>query len=227
MKKGRGRTWLGCLLRLLLILAAFYFTWCVAGLLFLRWADPPSTGVQAQRRIEAIANRADYRKYYTFVPLDQISVHLRHAVIVAEDGRFYQHSGVDWREVEKVLQEEVPKGRLRGASTLTQQLVKNLFTTTHQNPMRKPVEMILAPVAEKMLGKDRILELYLNVVEWGSGIYGAEAASRHYYGLTAARLNREQAARLAACLPAPRRWKPQKMDRYSATILTRMEGRGW
>lgn len=227
MKRGRRRPWLGRLLSFTLLLAAFGFAWCLGGLVLLRWADPPSTAVQTQRRVEAILDGAEYRKYYTFVPVERISVHLRHAVIAAEDGRFYQHSGVDWQELEKVLQEEIPKGRLRGASTLTQQLVKNLFMTTHPNPLRKPVEFVLAPLAEKVLGKERILELYLNVVEWGPGIYGAEAASRHYYGVTAARLTREQAARLAACLPSPRRWKPQQMDRYGAIILQRMAGRGW
>jgi monofunctional biosynthetic peptidoglycan transglycosylase len=115
----------------------------------------------------------------------------------------------------------------RGASTITQQLVKNLFFTTHRNPLRKAAEYVLAPMADAILGKRRVLELYLNVVEWGDGVFGAESAARVYYGIPASRVGREQAARLAACLPAPRRRKPARMDRYSGQILMRMRQMGW
>lgn len=193
----------------------------------MRYVDPPLTVVQAQRRGESLFSDDGYTKRYQFVPLDHISRNLQHAVIAAEDGRFYEHSGIDWMEIEKVVSEEVPRGRVRGASTITQQLVKNLFMTTHRNPLRKPVEFVFAPVAEAILSKDRILELYLNVIEWGPGVYGAEAAAQHHYGVSAAGLTREQSARLAACLPAPRTWRPERMDRYAGIILGRMEGRGW
>ena len=215
------------LLRLILGCILLYVGLCIAGLTALRWIDPPFTAVHAQRRIESLFQQGEYGKQFTFVPLESISPDLRHAVIAAEDGRFYQHHGVDWLELRKVLADEVRRGRLRGASTITQQLVKNLFMTTHRSALRKPFELLLVPVAELILRKRRILELYLNVIEWGPGVYGAEAASRRYYGVTAAQLGREQAARLAACIPYPSRRRPEMMDNYSAEILARMSRMGW
>jgi monofunctional biosynthetic peptidoglycan transglycosylase len=208
--------------------AAVNLFWTVA-LFALRVVNPPTTGVQIQRRVESWARHTPYRKRQTFVPLSKISPELQHAVISAEDGRFYQHHGIDWDETEKVAQESQEKGELiRGASTIPQQLVKNLFFTTHRNPLRKLLEYTLAPMADRILGKRRELELYLNVVEWGpGGVYGIEEGAKYHYHVSAARLNREQAARMAAILPAPRRWHPARMDDYSAIILARMEKAGW
>ena len=209
-------------------LAAVYLFWTVA-LIALRTVNPPTTGVQIQRRVEAWASGTRYRKRYTFVPLSKISLELQHAVISAEDGTFYRHHGIDWEETEKVAQESQDKGKLgRGASTITQQLVKNLFFTTHRNPVRKAFEYTLAPMADSILGKRRVLELYLNVVEWGpSGVYGIEEGAKYHYHIPASRLDREQSARLAAILPSPRRWRPARMDDYSSIILARMEKAGW
>jgi len=216
------------LISLLLVVIAVHAASALA-LLALRVVNPVTTGIQIQRRIEALLHRTPYRKRYTFVPLKQISPELQHAVISAEDGRFYQHSGLDWAEMQKVAEESQKKGELtRGASTLTQQLVKNLFFTTHRNPLRKVCEYTLAPMADQILGKRRVLELYLNVVEWGpAGVFGAEEGAKLHYHMPAARLDREQAARMAAILPAPRRWRPARMDDYSATILARMDKAGW
>jgi len=208
--------------------AAVYLFW-TAALFALRTVNPPTTGVQMQRRIEAWVHGTRYRKRYTFVPLAKISPELQHAVISAEDGRFYQHHGIDWSETEKVAQESHEKGQLgRGASTITQQLVKNLFFTTHRNPVRKAFEYTLAPMADWILGKRRVLELYLNVVEWGpSGVYGIEEGAKYHYHVPASHLDREESARMAAILPSPRRWRPARMDDYSAIILARMEKAGW
>ena len=208
--------------------AAVYVFWAVA-LFALRVVNPPTTGVQIQRRVESWVRHTPYRKRQTFVPLSKISPELQHAVISAEDGRFYQHHGIDWDETEKVAEESQEKGALiRGASTIPQQLMKNLFFTTHRNPLRKLLEYTLAPMADRILGKRRELELYLNVVEWGpGGVYGIEEGARYHYHVSAARLGREQAARLAAILPAPRRWHPARMDDYSAIILARMAKAGW
>jgi monofunctional biosynthetic peptidoglycan transglycosylase len=115
----------------------------------------------------------------------------------------------------------------RGGSTITQQLVKNLFLTTERSFVRKGVESSLVPLMEAFLTKDRIVELYLNVIEWGPGIYGAEAAAEHYYRVKASQITREQAARLAAIIPAPLKRKPERMNEYSAIILERMEQTGW
>ena len=184
--------------------------------------------VQTQRRVEAWLRRNPYQKRQQWVPLARISRELQHAVVSAEDGRFFQHRGIDWLEVQKVVDQDLEDGKLgRGGSTITQQLVKNLFFTTSRSIVRKGVEFTLAPVAEWVLPKQRILELYLNVIEWGPGVYGAEAASRAWYGVSAAKVTREQAARMAAVIPSPLRRKPARMNSYSAEILRRMEQTGW
>ena len=193
-------------------------------LVALRWIAPPFTAVQVQRRIQALGE--PYEERYTFLPLARIASNLQHAVVAAEDARFYQHHGFDWREIRNAL-EEGDEGRVRGASTITQQLVKNLFFGTGRSFIRKGFEATLVPVAELALGKQRILELYLNVVEWGPGVYGAEAAARHHYGTSAGRLDRTRAVRLAAILPAPLRRHPARMTKYSAVIDGRMRQMGW
>jgi monofunctional biosynthetic peptidoglycan transglycosylase len=221
----------GCLSRLarlaLTLIACLYLFWTIS-LVALRYIDPPTTGVQIQRRVEAMFSRAPYRKRYRFIPIARISTDLQHAVISAEDGQFYKHHGIEWSQVQKVAEESAETGSVRrGASTITQQLVKNLFFTTHRNPVRKAFEYTLAPLADWILGKKRVLELYLNVIEWGPGVYGVEAAAEYHYRTTAAQLDREQSARLAACLPSPRRRKPARMNQYSADIMERMRQVGW
>jgi monofunctional glycosyltransferase len=177
--------------------------------------------------LQAWVQRTPYRKHYKFIPLRQISPNLQHAVIAAEDARFYQHHGFDWQEIQIAADEDWEGGRARGASTITQQLVKNLFFGTGRSILRKGAEFTLAPVAELFLGKRRILEIYLNVVEWGPGIYGADAACHAYDGTAARNTDREQAARLAAILPAPLKRRPARMNHYSALILERMRQMGW
>jgi monofunctional biosynthetic peptidoglycan transglycosylase len=209
-------------------LVAAFGALCILEIVALRWIDPPTTAVQAQRRVEAWLRHKPYRKRYVFVPLGRIAPDLQHAVVAAEDGRFYQHHGVDWKEVQKVVDQDLEEGRLgRGGSTITQQLMKNLFLTTHRSIVRKAVEFALAPAAELLLSKQRILELYLNVIEWGPGVYGAEAASHTWYNLPAARVDREQSARLAALIPSPLRRQPARMNSYSSEILRRMGQMGW
>ena len=210
-----------------LLAVGLYAIWLL-GLLYLRWLPPVTTAVQIERRVEAMRTGQPYSKRYTFVPLGRISRDLQHAVIAAEDGRFYQHKGIDWKELRKVAEKDAEEGRLgRGASTITQQLIKNLYFTTHRSLVRKGIEFTLVPAAEYILGKNRILELYLNVIEWGPGIYGAEEAARAWYGVPAAQVNREQAARLSAIIPAPRTRKPARMNEYSAEVLERMRKMGW
>jgi monofunctional biosynthetic peptidoglycan transglycosylase len=193
----------------------------------LRWIDPPTTAVHVQRRVQALIHGTRYEARYEFVPIGRISPVMQHAVIAAEDGRFYQHHGFDWHEIKMAAEEDKEGVRTRGASTLTQQLVKNLFFGTGRSVLRKVAEASLVPVAELALGKQRILELYLNVVEWGPGVYGAESACRYYYKTPARSVGRQQAARLAAILPAPRRRRPERMNSYSQVILKRMGQMGW
>ncbi len=203
--------------------------WTLAALTLVaaRWIDPPTTAVHIERRFQAWIHNKPYQEHYKFIPLSQISPQLQHAVIAAEDGRFYQHHGFDWNAIQIDAEEDLEGGRTRGASTITQQLVKNLFFGTSRSILRKGAETTLVPVAEFVLGKQRILELYLNVVEWGPGIYGADAASRYYDKTSARNIDREQAARLAAILPAPLKRRPERMDHYSTIILNHMSQMGW
>lgn len=215
------------LLAAVLLVCALYAL-CGVGIVFLRWIDPWTTMVQMERRVQALRSHRPYKKQYEFVPLASISLNLQHAVVAAEDGRFRQHHGFDWVEMQKVVEDDMRRGRLgRGGSTITQQLVKNLFLTTERSLIRKGAEFALVPLMEAFLTKDRILELYLNVIEWGPGIYGAEAASERYYHTHASNLTREQAARLAAIIPAPLKRKPERMNEYSGIILDRMAQTGW
>jgi len=180
-----------------------------------------------QRRVQSWFRKPAYQKRYEFVPLNRIAPDLQHAVVAAEDSRFYQHHGFDWHEIQIAAEDSMEGERTRGASTLTQQLVKNLFFGTTRSIFRKGAEVTLVPVVEIVLGKQRILELYLNVVEWGPGVYGAEAASRNYYRTSARNLGRQQAAQLAAILPAPLRRRPERMTNYSGVIMNRMSQLGW
>jgi monofunctional biosynthetic peptidoglycan transglycosylase len=214
---------------ILLAVGAFFAAWyvfCAAGMIYLRWFRPLTTSVHIQRRVESWFAQGYYRKQFQWTPMSRVSPHLAHAVIAAEDTGFYEHEGIDWEQVEKALTES-RKGGMRGASTISQQLVKNLFLTTHRNPLRKAAEFALVPTLEIVLPKHRILELYLNVVEWGPGVYGAEAAARYHFRVSAGHLSREQAARLAAILPAPRSRNPVRAGRYAAAIQQRMSALGW
>jgi monofunctional glycosyltransferase len=213
--------------RWLLIVVALLWSLGALTLVAARWIDPPTTAVHVQRHLQALIQHKPYRERYEFVPLSQISPELQHAVITAEDANFYQHHGFDWHQMEIAAQDDLEGERTRGASTITQQLVKNLFFGTGRSILRKGAEATLVPVAEFVLGKRRILELYLNVVEWGPGVYGAEAAARYHDETAARNIGRQQAARLAAILPAPLKRRPERMNNYSAIILARMAQMGW
>lgn len=214
-------------LRWFLIGLALLWSLAVLILIAARWIDPPTTAVHMERRLQSWIHRTPYHERYDFVPLSQISPDFQHAVIAAEDARFYQHHGFDWNAMEIAAEDDMQGGRLRGGSTITQQLVKNLFFGTGRSILRKGAEFTLVPVAELVLGKRRILELYLNVVEWGPGVYGAESASRYYYRTSARTLDRQQSAQLAAILPAPLKRRPDHMNHYSALIQERMRQMGW
>jgi monofunctional glycosyltransferase len=158
------------------------------------------------------------------VSRDQISPNLRRAVLAAEDDRFYLHHGFDFEEIENALERAKRGRRLRGASTITQQVAKNIFLWEGRSYVRKGLEAWLTVVLELCLPKDRILDLYLNLAEWGDGVFGAEMAARTHFGKPAARLTREESARLAAVLPSPQRWSPKGATAAgrSSTILDRM-----
>ena len=224
------RAWVPLALRCLRWLAiGLVSLWLLAALMLvlMRWVDPPTTAVHVERRLQAWVHGQPYREHYEFVPMDRISPNLQHAVVAAEDARFYQHHGFDWESMELAAEGDLDGKRLRGGSTITQQLVKNLFFGTSRSLLRKGAEFTLVPVAEVVLGKDRILELYLNEVEWGPGVYGAEAACEYHYRASARTIDRDEAARLAAVLPAPLKRRPERMNRYTGIILERMRQMGW
>lgn len=225
---GKRRSLLVRVVRTTALIVAGFYTLCIAGLVWVRFFPPLTTMVQLQRRVEAAVGRDDYTHRASWRALDDLPAHSWRAVVAAEDTRFFEHSGFDWEEFRRAGEEaERRGGPRRGASTITQQLVKNLFLTTHRSPIRKVVEYTLTPFAELILPKERILEVYVNVIEWGPGVFGIDAASRHHYGRPASRLTRDQSTRLAAVIPAPRTRRPQNMGAYARTIQGRMRALGW
>jgi monofunctional biosynthetic peptidoglycan transglycosylase len=185
----------------------------------LRRENPRSTAFMAIRADEARADRRPVHVRQQWVSLDHISPHLRQAVLIGEDAAFYQHAGVDWDELHNAIVDTVEHGEsLRGASTITQQLAKNLYLSPARSPYRKLEELFIARRLEAELSKRRILELYLNVVEWGDGIWGAEAAAQTYFNEPAGDVSVEEGALLAASLMNPRRYNPA---RPNATLLGR------
>jgi monofunctional biosynthetic peptidoglycan transglycosylase len=199
------------------------FTWPDVG--SLAELNPESTAFIEQARSRG--TDVEWR----WVSANAISIDLKKAVLVAEDLSFFNHNGFDTHEIRIAAREAIQGKRVRGASTITQQLAKNLWLSPSRSPDRKLREIALTRQLERHLSKRRILELYLNVVEFGPGIYGAEAASRHYYGIPASDLDAEQAARLAASLPRPSKWHPGVESRgYEGSvlrILNLMEDCGW
>ncbi len=189
-------------------------------------ANPTTTAFMTRRADEARAQGRDYRPRQSWVPLNRISPLLQRAVVVSEDAAFWDHSGVDAYEMRVAFTEGLGDGEFRGASTITQQLAKNLYLSPSRDPSRKVVELFVARRLEAELPKRRILELYLNLVEWGDGIWGAEAAAQAYFGVPASSLDREQAALLAGALINPRVYSPakpnQRLLRRQEIILRRM-----
>lgn len=226
-KGAKRRSWVRTVVRTVLAVVVGYFVACALLLVAYRYVEPPATTVQLQRLVEAAVAQEPLHLQYRPVPQAGQDEDVRRAVVASEDARFYDHGGFDRVEIERAWAERQQGRPTRGASTITQQLVKNLFLTTHRSVVRKAAEVPLTVLAEWILPKERILTLYLDVAEWGPGVFGIEAAANHHYGTSASALTREQAARLAAVLPAPLERRPQDMDRTSARILTRMRQMGW
>jgi monofunctional biosynthetic peptidoglycan transglycosylase len=193
----------------------------------LRSENPPTTAFIELRAGEARARGEKPRRQQRWVSYEQISPNLRRAVLVAEDSAFWQHDGIDFEQLKESIETNLERGRIvRGASTITQQLAKNLYLSPSRNPLRKLSELLIARQLEAELSKRRILEIYLNVVEWGDGIYGADAAARAYFGEPASALGAEQAALMAGALINPRVHNPAKptprLKRRQQIILERM-----
>ncbi|HKP74154.1 MAG TPA: transglycosylase domain-containing protein, partial [Longimicrobiaceae bacterium] len=212
--RGRARTVLARVGKAVVKVLVGYYVLCLLLLVAYRFISPPVTGVQLQRGIEALAAGRSPVQRQNRVALTAMSRHLPRAVVAAEDGRYWTHWGFDLKEMWSAGENAVGGGRMRGASTITQQLMKNLFGCACRNPVRKLYDFALTPAAEVILGKHRILELYLNEVEWGDGAFGVDAAARKNYGVAAGRLTRSQSAALAALLPNPRRRTPANTGAY-------------
>ncbi len=182
--------------------------WYLAHIWWWRDHPPRETAFMAQRLTEMRSRHPEAQLQYVWVPYDRISINLKRAMIAAEDAKFVEHEGFDWDGIQKAMDKNERKGRVvAGGSTITQQLAKNLFLSGERSYLRKGEEALITLMLEAVLDKRRIFELYLNVIEWGSGIFGCEAAAHRYFGQSAALLSKEQAARLAAMAPNPRHYE--------------------
>ena len=214
-------------LALLCLLGVIWQGWYLGWVLWWKWMNPGMTSFMSQRLDELQDKDPKAALKHAWVPYARISPHLKRAVVAAEDDKFIDHDGFDWEGMQKALEKNQKKGRfVAGGSTISQQLAKNLFLSASRTPWRKAEEAVITVMIEVLWDKRRILEVYLNSVEWGEGIFGAEAAARRYYGSTAAALGPEQAARLAVMLPAPRKFERNPysayMNRHTQSILGRM-----
>lgn len=226
-RKPLWRRLLGRLVLLTMVMVLAWHGWVYAQLWWWQSHAPTSTAFMSTRLDALQKAHPDATLHYTWVPYERISRSLKRAVMVAEDSGFMQHDGFDWDGIEVAWKKNIKKGRIvAGGSTISQQLAKNLFLSGSRSPLRKGEEAIITLMLEQRLEKRRIFEIYLNVIEWGDGVFGAEAAARHYFGVSAANLSPQQAAKLAAMIPNPRYYDTHRSTRYlnrrTATIARRM-----
>ncbi|MFA7281482.1 MAG: monofunctional biosynthetic peptidoglycan transglycosylase [Sterolibacterium sp.] len=212
----------------LVILLLLWQGWYLAWVVWWKYADPGMTHFMEIRLDEARAKNPKAEFRHQWLDYEKISRSLKRAVIAAEDDKFVDHEGFDWEGMQKALEKNRKKGKVvAGGSTISQQLAKNLFLSAAKTPWRKAQEAVITLMLEALWDKRRILEVYLNSVEWGEGIFGAEAAARRYYNISAAQLSAEQAARLAVMLPAPRRYEKNPYSSFvnerTSIILGRMQ----
>jgi monofunctional glycosyltransferase len=223
MKRSRRWRFVG----LILLVISLPLWWVVAHVAWWAFFDPASTAFM-DHRLEILRDaKTDAKLQYKWVPYARISSDLKRAVIAAEDAKFLEHEGFDWEGIREAYEKNRRRGKIvAGGSTISQQLAKNLFLSSERSALRKFEEAVITVVLEIMLSKRRIFEIYLNVIEWGDGVFGAEAAAQHYFGIPAARLNAEQAARLAAMVPRPRFYDRKRdtpaLDQRREIILDRM-----
>ena len=190
----------------------------------------PSTSAFMEDRLSVMQDKnPDAELRHKWVPYTKISNHLKRALIASEDAKFIDHEGFDWEGIQKAYEKNLKKGKIvAGGSTISQQLAKNLFLSTKRTPWRKAEEVAITLMLETVMDKRRIFEIYLNVIEWGNGVFGAEAAARHYYRVSAASLSMQQAAKLAAMVPNPRYYDTHReargLLRKTGIILVRMNG---
>ncbi len=219
--------WLKRLLLACIALLLLYQFWLFGWVLWWNWFNPDSTRFMSLRLAELQLKDPQAQLKKQWVGYDRISANLKRAIIAAEDAKFVDHEGFDWEGIQHAIEKNQRKGRIvAGGSTISQQLAKNLFLSPAKTTWRKAEEAIVTLMLETIWSKQRIFEVYLNVIEWGNGVFGAEAAARHYYGVTAAQLTPEQAARLAGMVPSPRFYDRNRnapgLARKTTIILARM-----
>lgn len=211
----------------LVAVALLYQLWLFGWVLWWNWVNPDMTRFMEIRLAELRAKDPKTQLKKQWVDYARISPNLKRAIIAAEDARFVDHEGFDWEGIQKALEKNQRRGKVvAGGSTISQQLAKNLFLSPDKTPWRKAEEALITLMIEAVWDKRRIFEVYLNVIEWGNGVFGAEAAARHYYGLSAAQLGSDQAARLAGMVPNPRFYDRNRgapgLGRKAAIIQARM-----
>ena len=210
---------------LLLILLA-YQLWIFAHVLLWKWVNPAETSFMDIRLEELREKNPNAKLKHEWVDYPKISTHLKRAVVASEDDRFMDHHGFDFRGIEYALKKNERRGKsVAGGSSITQQLAKNLFLSPSRSYLRKAEEAVIALMIELVWDKRRILEVYLNVVEWGNGVFGVEAAARHYYQVSAAQIGPSAAARMAVMLPNPRKYEkamPAWVVRHASRVQARM-----
>ncbi len=198
-----------------IILLTFLYFLFMPDLSKLKKENPKKTALMEYREMVSKEKRKTYRIYHSWVPISKISPYLVKAVLIAEDDKFWRHEGFDYEAIQKAIEKDLKARKFKaGGSTISQQLARNLYLSPEKSLIRKISEAVITWRMEKVLSKKRILELYLNVAEWGEGIFGVEAASRHYYGKPSSELAPEEAARLASVLPNPRKYNPVGDQRY-------------
>ena len=205
-----------------------YQLWLLGHVLWWTQYNPSSSAFMDARLDILHSKDPDAELHYKWVPYEKISINLKRAVIASEDAKFLQHEGFDWEGMQTAWEKNLKKGKIvAGGSTISQQLAKNLFLSGKRTPWRKAEEAMITIMMENIMSKHRIFEIYLNVIEWGDGVFGAEAAARHYYGKSASRLNASEAAKLAAMVPNPRYYDAHRNDRRllrKARIIQRRMG---
>lgn len=207
--------WFGVLLAVALAALLTVQLWFFGHVLWYKSHNPEATSfMRAQYEVLKDKN-PDARLRYQWIPYPKISKHLKHAVLAAEDANFTDHDGVDWDSIEAAYEKNLKNRKItRGGSTITMQLAKNLFLSGERSYLRKAQELLITYMIEAVMEKERILEIYLNVAEWGVGVFGCEEGARHYFSISAAQLSPAQAARMAAMLPRPRFYDLNRTSRY-------------
>jgi monofunctional biosynthetic peptidoglycan transglycosylase len=214
-------TWrrLGRIALALLALLLVYQLWLLGWIVYWKWNNPAMTSFMSEQQARLASQHPDdeFELKHQWVAYPAISPQLKRALVASEDAKFLQHEGFDWEGIQTAWEKNLAKGRIvAGGSTISQQLAKNLFLSSQRTPWRKAEEAVITVMLEAVMDKRRIFEIYLNVIEWGDGVFGAEAAARHYFRTPAARLSAAQAARLAAMVPIPRYYDAHRNDRSLA-----------